>query len=108
MSSNYGHKSLLVAVKSVKGHICFAKPFLLKMGCEISGWRFLKFWYFYAGFYCRQNLRDLGKTRNWTLWHCHSHTNIKILQPNIKGATANVYSRSGRDSAFLILTVVET
>ena len=24
------------------------------------------------------------------------------------GATANVYSRSGRDSAFLILTVVET
>ena len=52
MSSNYGQKSFLVAVKSVKGHICFAKPFLLKMGCEISGWRFLKFWFFYAGFYC--------------------------------------------------------
>ena len=62
MSSNYGEKSLLVAVQSVKGHNCFAKPFLLKMGCEISDWRFLKFWFFYAGFYCRQNLRDLGKT----------------------------------------------
>ena len=21
------------------------------MGCEISGWRFLKFWFFYAAFY---------------------------------------------------------
>ena len=30
MSSNYGQKSLLVAVKSVKGHICFAKPFYSK------------------------------------------------------------------------------
>ena len=81
MSSNYGQRSLLVAVKSVKGHICFAKPFLLKIGCEISGWRFLKFWFFYAGFYCRQNLRDLGETKTWTLWHCYSHSNIKIVQP---------------------------
>ena len=44
MSSNYGQESLLVAVYSGKGHICFTKRFLLKMGCEISGWRFLKFW----------------------------------------------------------------
>ena len=49
---NYRQKSLLVAVQSVKGHICFTKLFLLEMGCEISGWRFLKFWFFYAGFYC--------------------------------------------------------
>ena len=35
---------------SGKGHICFTKPFLLKMDCKISGWRFLKFWFFYAGF----------------------------------------------------------
>ena len=52
MWSNYGQKSLLVAVQSGQGHICFAKPCLLKMGCEISGWRFLKVWLFYAGFYC--------------------------------------------------------
>ena len=52
MWSNYGQKSLLVAVQSGKGHDCFAKPFLLKMDWEISGWRFLKFWFFYAGFYC--------------------------------------------------------
>ena len=52
MRSNYGQKSLLVAVQSVKDHICVTKPFLLKMGSEISGWRFLKFWFFYAGFYC--------------------------------------------------------
>ena len=32
-------KSLLVAVQSVKGHICFTEQFLLKMGCEISSWR---------------------------------------------------------------------
>ena len=37
MWSNYGQKSLMVAVQSGKGHICLAKPFLLKMGCEISG-----------------------------------------------------------------------
>ena len=36
----------MVAVQSVNGHICFIKPFLLKMGCEISGWRFSKFWFF--------------------------------------------------------------
>ena len=29
MCSNYGQKSLLVAVQSGKGHICFTKPFLL-------------------------------------------------------------------------------
>ena len=58
MWSNNGQKSLLVAVQSVKGHICFTKPFLLKMGCEISGWRFLKFWFFYAGFYCIFVSRD--------------------------------------------------
>ena len=52
MWSNIGQKSLLVAVQSVKGHICFTKPFLLKMGCEISGWRFLKFLFFFSGFYC--------------------------------------------------------
>ena len=51
MWSNYGQKSLLVAIQSGKGHICSAKPFLLKMGCEIPGWRFLKFWFFYSGFY---------------------------------------------------------
>ena len=33
---------------SRKGHICSTKPFLLKMGCETSGCRFLKFWFFYA------------------------------------------------------------
>ena len=42
MWSTYGQKSLPVAVQSGKGHICFTKPFLLKMGGEISGWRFLK------------------------------------------------------------------
>ena len=46
MWPNYSQKSLLVAVQSGKGHICSAKPFLLKMGCEIPGWRFLKFGYF--------------------------------------------------------------
>ena len=40
MRSNYGQKSLLAAVQSVKDHICFTKLFLLKMGCEISGWTF--------------------------------------------------------------------
>ena len=30
MWSSYGQKSLLVAVQSGKGHICFTKPFLLK------------------------------------------------------------------------------
>ena len=50
MSSNYGQKSLLVAVQSDKGHSCFTKPFLLKMGCENSGWRFLKFWLLICGF----------------------------------------------------------
>ena len=55
---SFGQKSLLVAVQSVKGHISFTKPFLLKMGCEISGWRFLKFWFFYAGFYCIFVSRD--------------------------------------------------
>ena len=52
MWSIYGQKSLLVVVQSGTGHICFTKPFLLKMGCEISGWRFLKVLFFYAGFYC--------------------------------------------------------
>ena len=28
------------------------KTILLKKGCEISGWKFLKFWFFYVGFYC--------------------------------------------------------
>ena len=52
MWSNYGQKSLLIAVQPGKGHISFTKPFLLKMGCDILGWRFLKFWFFYGGFYC--------------------------------------------------------
>ena len=34
----------------MKVRICFEKLFLFKMGCEISGWRFLKFWFFYAVF----------------------------------------------------------
>ena len=38
--------------QSGNGHICFTKPFLIKMGCEISGWRFLKLWFFYVRFYC--------------------------------------------------------
>ena len=42
----------LVEVQSGKGHICFTKPFFPKMACEILGWRFLKFWFFYVGFYC--------------------------------------------------------
>ena len=45
----YGQKSILAAVKD---HACFTKLFSLKMDCEISGWRFLKFWFFYVGFYC--------------------------------------------------------
>ena len=53
MWSNHGQKSLLVAVQSVKGgvkgHICFTKQFLLKVGWEILGWRLLKFWFFYVG-----------------------------------------------------------
>ena len=57
MLSVYGQKSLLMAAQSVKDHICFTKPFLLKMGCEISGWRFLKVWFFYAGFYCTACMR---------------------------------------------------
>ena len=40
------------SVQSFKGHICFTKSFLLIMGSKISGWRFLKFWFFYVGFYC--------------------------------------------------------
>ena len=40
----------LVAAQSVKGHISFTKLFLLKMDCEISGWRFLKFRFFYVVF----------------------------------------------------------
>ena len=52
MWSNYGQKSLLAAVQSGKGHICFTKPFLLNMGCKISDWKFLKFWFFHVGFYC--------------------------------------------------------
>ena len=35
-----------------EGPYCFTKTLLLKMGCEISGWRFLKVRFFYAGFYC--------------------------------------------------------
>ena len=51
MYSNYGQKSFLVAVQSNKSHICFTDhAFLLIMGYEISGWRFLKFWFFYTGF----------------------------------------------------------
>ena len=50
MSSSYGQKSFLVAVQSGKGHICFTKPVLLKTDCEILGWRFIKFWFFYEGF----------------------------------------------------------
>ena len=50
MRSNYGQKLLLVAVQTGKGNICFTNPFLLKMGCEISGWRFLKFGSFMRGF----------------------------------------------------------
>ena len=46
MWSNYGHKSLLVAVQSGEGHVSFTKPFLLTMGGQISGWTFLKFWFF--------------------------------------------------------------
>ena len=69
MWSNYGQKLLLIAVQSGKGHICFTKPFSLKMDCKISGWRFLKYWFFYAGFYCivfsvseaRGNHTDLAK-----------------------------------------------
>ena len=53
MRSCYGQKSFLVAVQFGKGHICFTKPFLLKLGCEISFWRFLKFWFFYTCFYCK-------------------------------------------------------
>ena len=52
MRSNYGQKKLLVAVQSGKGHIGFTRPFLLKMGCEVSDWKFLKFLFFCAGFYC--------------------------------------------------------
>ena len=70
MSSIYGEKSLLVTtVQSVKGHICFAKPFSLKTGCEISGWRFLKFWFFYPGFYCTDyafiRLVDKPNDKDW-------------------------------------------
>ena len=43
-------KSLLAAVQSVKGNMCFTELFLLKMGCEISGWRFLEFCFFLYGF----------------------------------------------------------
>ena len=60
MWSNYGQESLVVAVQSGNGHICFAKPFLFKMGCEISDWRFLKFWFFYSGFYCTLGFPDEG------------------------------------------------
>ena len=35
-----------------QSRMCFTKLFLLKMGFEISGWRFLKFWFFNADFYC--------------------------------------------------------
>ena len=56
MWSNYRQKSLLAAVQSGKGHICFTEPFLLKMDCKISGWRFFKFWFFNAGFYCITSL----------------------------------------------------
>ena len=46
-----------------KGHICFTKPFLLKMGCEIADLRFLKLWFFYTGFYCISRILKLaGKT----------------------------------------------
>ena len=50
-----------MAVKSVKDHICFTKPHLLKIGYEISDWKFLTFWFFYAGFYCSQ--KDLAQAR---------------------------------------------
>ena len=60
MWSYYGQKSLLGALQSGKGHICFTKPFLLKMACEISGWRFLKFWFFHAGFYCIESYTFLN------------------------------------------------
>ena len=39
-------------MQSGKGHVYFTKPFLLKMGFEISGWRVVKFWFCYAGFHC--------------------------------------------------------
>ena len=48
MWSNYRQNSLLIAVQSGKDQVCFTKPFLLKMDCKISSWRFLKFWIFYA------------------------------------------------------------
>ena len=50
MGSNYGQKSLLVAVQSCKGHTCFTKPFLIKIDCKISGWRFLKILVLLHGF----------------------------------------------------------
>ena len=64
MRSNYGQKSLLVAVQFGKGHICFTKLFLFKMSCEVSGWRFLKFWFFYAGFYCSRSVA-MATTNHW-------------------------------------------
>ena len=68
MRSNNVQKSLLVAVQSVNGHICFTKTFLLKMGCEISGWRFLKVWFFYAGFYCIKYLLALFLLEQHLVW----------------------------------------
>ena len=35
--------------------------FYSKWVYEISGWRFLKFWFFYAGFYCIQFLHRIDK-----------------------------------------------
>ena len=67
MWSNYGKKSVPEAGQSVKDHICLTKPFLLKMGCDISGWRFLKFWFFY----CIPSFSSKGICR----YECKNHRN---------------------------------
>ena len=46
----------------------------------------------------------VGKNKNWTLRHCYSHVNIKILQPNKEPWPMFIVTHV---SAFLILTVVE-
>ena len=51
------------------------------MGCEIRGWSFLKFWFFYAGVYCTPTFLELPLTSHLPLiqrWSNQSITEFQI------------------------------
>ena len=91
-----------ITLQSIKGHICFTKPFLIKMGCEISGWRFFEFCFFYAGFYC---MRSLFKSisDDYRLKFSKS-----LLLPPVKSSVANrEFTKSQREPQRQLRQAVE-